>query len=291
MTTITAADRQELIKVKGLVVDDDDVWQETFAGHLADAGLEPTTVSTRAAAERILERQFFHLALVDLSLIGDDNRDGLGIIRKIHQQLREGTVSLLLTAYGTVEEGAEAKDYGALAAVAKARIDYASLQLTVQRAVEAATRNLSKHQPGLNLLSGPGLPEDREIHESKIVSIMGDYSAANGLATRLLRGLSPILRLKTGGGAAIDQETGLVSGTYWSKRLAAPFRVIVGKAPDVDKESHKYEAGSVGYEGITCFEVFRTERVRNAAGLVLVGESPPFESFEPLLDPLLRPHR
>ncbi len=67
-----------------LVVEDDPSWQEIYAEALAENGYLVKAVGALDAALSRLERQFFHVAIVDLKL-GDEesNRDGLQVLRRI----------------------------------------------------------------------------------------------------------------------------------------------------------------------------------------------------------------
>ncbi|MBN1888360.1 MAG: response regulator [Thermoflexales bacterium] len=67
-----------------LVVEDDPSWQEIYAEALVDNGYLVKAAGALDAALSLLERQFFHVAIVDLKLGHEEsNRDGLQVLRRI----------------------------------------------------------------------------------------------------------------------------------------------------------------------------------------------------------------
>src|SRR5207237_1413367 len=103
-------------------------WQNMFGRYLDDAGVAVTKASTFEEALSILGREFFHIALVDMSLIGDANRDGIKILETLYADPREGTSGVLITAYGSPAEGADAARIGAFHVLNKANLkDYAAV--------------------------------------------------------------------------------------------------------------------------------------------------------------------
>ena len=289
MTTTQAGFYDMEIKAKGLAIDDDKVWQDNFSRYLSGAGLIPEVASSAIEAEGMLEKNFYHVALVDLSLVGDDNREGNQIIRKIYQQLGEGTEAILLTAYGNVEEGAEAERYGAFDVLSKQTLRYPTAVLTTEKAAVKARENLGEYHVGLNVMRGPGGPEDLTIHETNLLQlIQGSRPEADRLAANLFKGLYPVLRLQQAGRASTDREKKLNKGTYWSKVLTGPILVMIGHAESIENELSQVEerAKEVGTDQYG--SVIRFERQGAAAGLVIRLPEPPCEQFDPRQDPSFR---
>lgn len=292
MTTLTSEADRVAPKAKGLVVDDDEVWRRNFARYLSDAGLEPILASSLSEGQNLLDRQFFHVALVDLSLVGNENRDGLKVIQKIYQQLHEGTAGILLTAFGGVEEGAEAKVYGAFDVIGKQRISYPAVLMSIESGTAAASKALEQYEVGLNLLAGPGSGLDRQIHETNISMALGiGHPRADGLAKRLLKGLAPVLRHASRGQAAIDSTRKLVTGTYWSKTRGQSFDVRIGPATAVEDELTRFRNEPSRYAEGRYLQILRFEKLDNVAGVVFLSKEPTFEAFDPRPDPLLLPKR
>ena len=95
-----------------LIVDDDPFMRELLADHLSSQGYEIAAVETGAQAREEIEKQSFHLALLDLSL---PDVDGMSLVDLLSESSPE-TVVILMTGYpslGTAIEGLRrgAQDY------------------------------------------------------------------------------------------------------------------------------------------------------------------------------------
>jgi DNA-binding NarL/FixJ family response regulator len=89
---------------RALIVEDNRSWQQILSEILTDAGLAVDVVDGVEAAVACLRARAHRLAVVDLSLQGDDphNQDGLRVLDAVRRQ-DPGCVSILLTGYATVE--------------------------------------------------------------------------------------------------------------------------------------------------------------------------------------------
>ena len=99
---------------RALVVEDNRSWQQILSEILTDAGLAVDIVDRADAAMACLRAIPHRLAVVDLSLEGDDphNQDGLQVLAAARRQ-DPGCVALLLTGYATVELAVSAlTEYG-----------------------------------------------------------------------------------------------------------------------------------------------------------------------------------
>lgn len=94
---------------RALVVEDSPAWQEILAELLTDMGLAVDTVTDLPTASAQLRAAPHRIAVVDLSLDGDDerNRDGLHVLDAI-QRYDPGCAALLLTGFATVEIAVDA---------------------------------------------------------------------------------------------------------------------------------------------------------------------------------------
>ncbi len=71
-------------KPRVLIVEDDSTWQTVYRDALTAAGYLVETAGDLATAMEVLDRRFFHVAVVDLKLSEDEsNRDGLLVLRRI----------------------------------------------------------------------------------------------------------------------------------------------------------------------------------------------------------------
>jgi ActR/RegA family two-component response regulator len=260
---------------KALVVDDDSTWQSIFVRCLGEGGLSVVAARSLSEAEHFLEREFFHVALVDLSLIGDDNRDGLKVVQKIYAELNEGGQALLLTAFGGMEEGYEAKAYGAFDALSKRKLNFSGLLFDIERATKKAQEALARYHVGVNLLSGVGTPEERLIQEGKILKVLdAGFDRVDGFALSLLAGLAPVLRRKDEPVPHIEGQTGLIHGRYWSKMLGTPFILLMGTLASVSEELGRRQK-TEEYNRLLIHL-----RDGDMAGAILQTNQPTFDVFE-----------
>jgi DNA-binding NarL/FixJ family response regulator len=126
--------------IRALVVEDDTSWQQILSEILTDAGLIVDSAGTIDEALRILKAVPHKLAVVDLSLAGEDhhNDDGLRILEAI-KRLDPGCQSILLTGFATVELAVSVlTEYGAFTFLRKENFHRAQFREQVSRALASA---------------------------------------------------------------------------------------------------------------------------------------------------------
>lgn len=106
--------------VRILVVDDQAGWREICEETFASKGYAVDTAPDLKTAVDLLNRLFFHVAIVDISLQDGDstNKDGLQVLHKIWS-LDEGTVAIVLSGRATPDMMANFLDYGIFDFVSK----------------------------------------------------------------------------------------------------------------------------------------------------------------------------
>ena len=291
MTTVSESPTS-VGSLKGLALDDGASWLRKFVRLLSGAGVSViATAQTLTEVSDRLDREFFHVSLIDMSLVGSRNRDGLKVISKIYQQ-NEGAEAILATAYGHPQEGHEATRHGAFDVLSKEHLDYAATVLTIQKACEQARANLTGYRVGLNLLAGGPTGEDRVIEESNIIRVIGGGVAkVEGLTSRLLKGLYPFLRLKADPYPKIDDKEKVVYGRYWSKMIGSPVAVVLGNRSEIMRRLETYkENPSQGDDG-NVEEILAHHEEGDVAGLVMRVTGLNFEQFEVQQDPIFRSKR
>ncbi len=107
--------------MRALVVEDERSWQQIVSELLTDAGLTVDIATTAEEAFACLKAAPHRLAVIDLSLDGNDphNQDGLRVLQAV--RLRDpGCATLLLTGFATVELAVNAiTELGALSCLRK----------------------------------------------------------------------------------------------------------------------------------------------------------------------------
>ena len=116
---------------KILVAEDEQTLREGIATAFRDRGWEVTEAVDGAEASQRLEEEVFDVLVTDYKM---PERNGLEVLKRA-KMINEGTVCLVMTAYGTVETAVEAMKAGAHDYVLKP-FDLEELELKVERALE-----------------------------------------------------------------------------------------------------------------------------------------------------------
>jgi DNA-binding NarL/FixJ family response regulator len=137
--------------VRALVVEDDHSWQQILGEILTDAGLTVDIAEDLETALAKLRAAPHRLAVVDLSLGGDDyhNQDGLRVLDAVHRH-DPGCVPLLLSGFATVELAVSAlTEHGAYTCLRKESFRRDEFRELVGRALaEARPMAAMQHEQG-----------------------------------------------------------------------------------------------------------------------------------------------
>jgi DNA-binding NarL/FixJ family response regulator len=124
-----------------LIVEDDPSWQEILIDILTDFGLKIDLADSLQAAVDLMRSTPYRLAIIDLSLEGEDhsNQDGLEVLKAI-QRHSPGCVSVMLTGYASVELAvAVIQDYGAMTCLRKETFRRAEFRKVIRQALAASS--------------------------------------------------------------------------------------------------------------------------------------------------------
>jgi DNA-binding NtrC family response regulator len=92
-----------------LIVDDEEDLR-TLLGHvLTSAGYQIDTAADGETALKLLQKQKFDLALLDIQM---PNLNGIQVLKYLHQHL-PSTKAIMLTGYADLKHAMEAKEFGA----------------------------------------------------------------------------------------------------------------------------------------------------------------------------------
>ena len=94
-----------------LIIEDDEIWQNTFRRYLLNEGYSVVIVTSYKEAIAKLENECFHLAIIDIRLVDWDetNFEGMEILNKISELgLDEVIKKIVVTSHGTTEIQREA---------------------------------------------------------------------------------------------------------------------------------------------------------------------------------------
>lgn len=120
---------------RALVVEDDPSWQQILTENLSDSGLTVDVAETRETALAFLRAYPHRLAVVDLSLEGNDphNQDGLQVLEAV-RKLDPGCATILVTGFATVELAVSAlTEYKAISCLRKEAFQRSQLRELVHQ--------------------------------------------------------------------------------------------------------------------------------------------------------------
>jgi DNA-binding NarL/FixJ family response regulator len=123
--------------VRALVVEDERSWQQILSEILTDAGFVVDVADTLETALTLVRVHPHRLAVVDLSLEGNDphNQEGLRILEALGRH-DPGCMKLLLTGFATVELAVSVlTDYGAFTCLRKEAFNRSQFREAVNRAM------------------------------------------------------------------------------------------------------------------------------------------------------------
>jgi ActR/RegA family two-component response regulator len=277
---------------KALVVDDLETYQGIYRRYFERRGFDVATADSFQAASRRLDLEFFHVAAIDFSLLGDRNADGLRILARISRELKEGTETILLSAFGSMEVGAAAKEFGAYAVVEKPNLEEARFEELAEGAYRRAIDCLSRYNVGLDFLVGPAEPRELTVGVSRVLETVaaGGYGEVDSFVRRLLSNLQPLLRYSKRAELKFFPEKRLMKGIYWSKMLGSAVVVELGPREVLEAEQALYiDINPVAREKPEL--VIRSLHVGRLSGLICVMPQPGREEFEPFQRAEIFSHR
>lgn len=229
-------------KGKVLVVEDEATWRKLYQKVLEKEGYQVWTASSLLAALDLLDRHFFHAAVVDIRLVDDQpgNQDGIKVVKRI-SQVGEGTKAIIITAFGTIQMTRDAfKEYQVFEFMEKQTHDQARFCQVVEQAVDEARSQVMSHKVrGLGLRDLVRGFSPQEIQEALA---SGGLEELDMLFRGLLYDFHPLLpdhqeaRLIEREGKPV-----MVEACYWSRMSGQPILVRFGKRQDVEEEARAFD--------------------------------------------------
>ncbi len=92
-----------------LIVDDEEDLRMLLGHVLSSAGYKIETAADGETALKLLQKQKFDLALLDIQM---PNLNGIQVLKYLHQHL-PATKAIMLTGYADLKHAMEAKEFGA----------------------------------------------------------------------------------------------------------------------------------------------------------------------------------
>jgi len=126
-----------------LVIEDTPDWRKKLVGYLIEEGeYNIQEADSYGKASKLLQKQPFDVAIVDIRLVDWDERNeqGMQLLRELDKVADEnGTQSIVITGYGTKDRMREAfRDHQVVDFIEKQRFDPEEFKATVLKAAEKA---------------------------------------------------------------------------------------------------------------------------------------------------------
>lgn len=228
-------------KGKVLIVEDEATWRKLYQRVLEKEGYQVWTASSLPEALDLLNRHFFHVAVVDIRLVDGQpgNQDGIEVVKRI-SQADEGTRAIIITAFGTIQMTRDAfKEYHAFEFMEKQTHDQARFCRVIEQAVEEARSQVIDRR-----VRGPGLRElVRGFSPQEIQAALasGGLEELDTLFRGLLYDFHPLLPDRQEARWIGEEKPTLIEACYWSRMLGQPIVVRFGRRQDIEEEVRAFD--------------------------------------------------
>jgi DNA-binding NarL/FixJ family response regulator len=180
------------IEIRALIVEDDPAWQQILAEILEDMDLQVDSAGDLQAAEEYLRRHAYRLAVLDLSLGGQDhlNQDGLRAADAVRRR-SPGCQILFLTGFATVELAVQVmREQGAFTCLRKEVFRRSAFRQVIEEALSQALQTKledgdpsAAHAPVETGVEGLGIAAPENLGSALVVE---DDPGWNELLTEIL---------------------------------------------------------------------------------------------------------
>jgi DNA-binding NarL/FixJ family response regulator len=176
-------------RLRALVVEDDRSWQEILSENLSDVGLEVDAADSLEMALSFLKSQPHRIAVVDLSLRGQDphNQDGLRVLEAV-RRLDPGCVTMLVTGFATVELAVSAlTEYGAFTCLRKEAFQRSQFRELIHSALATAPGHGEELAESARPRGGAEVFRAAEVEkQAGLVLVVEDDAGWRGILSELL---------------------------------------------------------------------------------------------------------
>jgi CheY-like chemotaxis protein len=229
-------------KGKVLIVEDEATWRKLYRKVLEKEGYHIRAAGSLPEVLDLLDRHFFHAAIVDIRLVDSQpgNQDGIEAVKRI-AQADEGTRVIVITAFGTIRMTRDAfKQYNVFEFMEKQTHDQAGFCQVVKQAVEEAeSQAMERRGRGLGLRD---LIQGFSPQEIQKALASGGLEELEALVKGLLYDFYPLLpdREET---RLIEREAkpAMVEVCYWSRMSGQPILARFGRRRAIEEEVCAYD--------------------------------------------------
>jgi len=259
--------------IRALAVEDNSAWLTQIESALIDSGFEVDKAIDYRSAISLISDRFYYFVAADLALdrLDELNRDGMKILSKL-SELGEGTVYVLLSAYGKMEAGQEATRLGALSVIDKSPELRIILRELARKTLATQKVDLpKKYKYGTEFLSATEASLVWTDRALRTLKPKGGIKTLDKLISAVLRGFGPLVHSNSDPIAAIDENVGVITGKYWSKMLAVPIVLMLGRLHELRDKYESYKYLSASNSSHHALLGVRFKAISNVAGCVLIS--------------------
>lgn len=213
-----------------LMVDDDRDIRRGLSRKLTAAGYAVRTAANREEALEEVSARHFHVALVDIMLVEDDNADrgGLEVIRAI-KNLEEGTRCIAISAHRTADAPVDAINVGVDGYIRKVKYNTGEEDPIEKVNYWAERSELKAFGHFDNIFSYLSHPNDRAIWETRIIQALrttgGEFHKGVVEATEPFLPVLPVRASSSVSIAANPNEN--ISMSLWSRAIGEPIKLVL----------------------------------------------------------------
>jgi CheY-like chemotaxis protein len=264
-------------KGKILIVEDEATWRKLYQKVLEKEGYRVWMAGSLPVALDLLDRHFFHVAIVDIRLVDRQpgNQGGIEVVKRI-SQADEGTRAIIITAFGTIQMTRDAfKEHDVFEFMEKQTHDQARFcQVVAQAVEEARSQVMGRKVRGLGLRDLIRGFSPQEIQEALA---SGGLEELDTLFRRLLYDLHPLLPDRQEARLIKREEKpAMVEACYWSRMSGQPILVRFGRRQDVEEEARAFDKHPQ-----EMWAKFKMRTTDHFGGIIYQVSDLPWERFAP----------
>lgn len=235
-----------------LIVEDETEWRGAYTRAAATEGISTIKIAEDLASARaLIDDMRFAVAVIDIGLnVGDDqNVDGLRVMEKIRDMGDETSIVVITGRSGRdvlpITRDAIMK-YKAHGIVGKAEIEPQDLRKLLQTGLLAFGARISKTDPAAHeVLRGetPAWQWDDQMMRS--TGVTGGVNGLYDFLDHLISGFLPVVARRAADSIALDEPSGVMNGSYWSRSTGKPIVVCFGRAELAEQEEALAQASGM----------------------------------------------
>lgn len=230
-------------QTKVLVVDDQASWRALHEDALKEAGYLPLSAENITAALELLDRHFFHAALLDIVLDDRDQKQeqGMEILRKL-VQIGERTGVVMVTGYPTTDRMNRAyADYGITRFIEKREYDADTLLKHLAKASMQSTAYLDSLRQ--DSLRSQNLVRQFSLHDLEMRLLGRPSGRMVELLQGLLRPFVPLLVCGKFERIEASGEFSVFETRYWSRMAGKEIAIRIGARKHILQEKKELTEG------------------------------------------------